>query len=172
MDPFIDEKIILSFSSALIETGNSFSELDFIREAYGPTANEGICFEFCIEMPFEGSLEGSFYIGLDGYTKILLLPYLNRKSTQISYPNGGKQDGEKTNDIFFLSFTEHISKFIEQDFEDSNENLYINPPKICSHHLISLPLAQYRKYMLIFFIKDNIKKIYLGRIYSVVAIYK
>ena len=44
------------------------------REAYGPSRNEGLCYESCQRVSFAGDLAGDLYLCMDGYTKLKLLP--------------------------------------------------------------------------------------------------
>ena len=168
MDPYIDEKLILVTSAVLNELFGDVLSIDCIREAYGPTINEGLCYEYCIQATFTGSFEANFFLGLDGYTKILLLPYLSIKYKDIAIH---KKD-LWINEALFSEFGQMFSNMLYDDIKDFSEELQQHPVKVCSRKLVSLPTESFRKYIIIFFLKDESKHLYLGRAYCLIAVNK
>ncbi len=170
MDPFIDERIILASSALMPEFFEESFKINCIREAYGPTLNEGLCFECCFEISFYGVIKGQLYLGFDGYTKILLLPYLVK---QIKFQNS-KEENEKglLNERLFFYLSQQFSKVLTTEMEAFIGEFNINSVKSVHNKLISLEGQKYRKYMIIFFLKDDVLKKYLGRIYIFISLEK
>ena len=169
MDPYIDEKIILATSAVISELFNEAFNLDCTREAYGPTINHGLCYEYCSRIDINGDdIKITFFLGLDGYTRLLLLPYLSERYSDIA----SKSDIFNLNDAIFFEFSKNIFLLIKNEIVDFFHNLEEKTVDICSHKLIPLSTEKFRKYMTIFFLRDSIKNIYLGRLYFVIAIHK
>ena len=165
MDPLFDERMILSNSAVMADLFNEFLGIECSCEAYGPTANEGICYEFCAQSLFKGKLKGSFFLGMDGYTKILLLPYFSNKIK----PDRSAQD---INTSLVIIFVNHVIDALSRELQEFNSNFSLDSTRLCSHELIALPNKKYRKYVSIFFLKDEEKEKYLGRVYTTIAILK
>ena len=165
MKPLFDERMILSNAAVMTELFGESLGIECIREAYGPTMNEGLCFEFCTQSTFKGSSKGNFFLGMDGYTKILLLPYLADKIK----PDRSAQD---INTSLVVIFVNQIIDALSRELQEFNSDFLLDTARLCSHTLISLPYKKYRKYVSIFFLKDEEKKQYLGRIYSILAFQK
>ena len=165
MDPLLDEKIVVTISASLMEILGEWFEIDAIREAYGPTNNEGLCYEFCAKMRFSGSLQGNIFVGLDGYTKLLILPHIIEKF-QISDKH------PELTESALVSFVEHIGKLVASELDEYLMHIQVDIPEIVSHKLIEVKREDFRKYMLIFFLKSSKKKAYLGRIYVFLALNK
>ena len=165
MNPLIDEKMILSNAAVMAEAFSNHLGLECVREAYGPTVNEGICFEFCVQALFKGRSDGTFFLGMDGYTKILLLPYLSGKIK----PDRSARD---LNTSLVVVFVKKILKTLSDDIQEFQPRFSLGAVQLCSHDLIPLPTEKYRKYISIFFLKDEGKKRYLGRVYTILAFQK
>ncbi len=162
MNPLLDEKIILISSTVVTETFGEDFKISCMREAYGPTLNEGLCFEGCFELNFSGTAKGSFYLGIDGYTRILLLPYLGKKI----------RSKEHLNEMLFMSLFKRITEMLTFEMREFVDEFSVDSIETVNHKLISVKSTEYRKYTIIFFLKDESLKKYLGRVYILVAIKK
>ena len=76
VDPYLDEKLVLILSSSFMDVVTEGVKANAVREAYGPTKNQAFCYEYCGVVKFGDTIKGSLVLGMDGYTKLLLLPYL------------------------------------------------------------------------------------------------
>ncbi|MES0490633.1 MAG: chemotaxis protein CheX [Leptospirales bacterium] len=158
VDPFLDEKVVLVLSSSVMELATGGLQVEAVREAYGVTRNEGLCYEFCSAFSFSGEIVGDLYIGMDGYTKILLLPYITKNfEIEVESPemvkNATRAFVERMKDEFIL------------ELHDILPGTSLGEVRNLNFKLVSLPSEKYRKYTVIFFLKDTLKKKYLGRIY-------
>lgn len=158
MDPLVDEKYILTASASLVEVAGEDLGLYAIREAYGPTLNEGLCYEYCIKTPFSGSHPGALYIGMDGYTRLQILPYAAQKLEL------DREIPEVAEDAL-SAFCKRIQSLMEYEIREFQPDFQFDTPKIVSHKIEKLPAHKSRKYILIFFMRDEALKKYLGRIY-------
>jgi len=61
MDPLLDEKIIVLFSQIIPEYFYENYNLLFKREAFGPSLNEGISYEFSSYVDFSGDIAGRLF---------------------------------------------------------------------------------------------------------------
>ena len=158
MNPVLDEKYIVSLSASIMEIFHDRMSLSIDREAYGPTLNEGLCYEYCLKYNFSGKETGSIFFGMDGYTKILMLPYI-AKSFRLK-----KIHPEVVEDAL-LSFFHEIAALLQIEIVEFESNFKLKKPSDISTKVQRLPTFKYRKYMLIFFLKDPDKRKYLGRLY-------
>ena len=165
MNPLIDEKMILTTSSAFMELAYDWLGINIVREAYGPTDNEGLCHEYCCGISLKGDVKGHVFLGLDGYTKLLMLPYIAKKFSLEEHP-------PEVVESSLLSFMNQFAGLIATELQEFITRVDTGVPQIYSHKLLSLPTEKFRKYALIFFLKDEEKQAYLGRAYLFLAIGK
>ena len=165
MDPLVDEKYILTASASLLEIMGEDLNLYAIREAYGPTLNEGLCYEYCVKTPFTGSHPGALYLGLDGYTRLQLLPYAVRRLEL-------ERDIPEVAEDALASLSGRLHSLMEYEIREFQPDFQFKTPKIISHKIEKLPAASLRKYILIFFIRDETLKKYLGRVYLTLTLQK
>ena len=165
MDPLLDEKILLTIGRILPEIFNSTLHIKVTREAYGPSKNEGLCYEKCSSIDMFGDFNGTYFMGLDGYTKINLMPYIARAFSLDSVEN-------ITASQIFQEFINLICGHISSELNSAGFELDISPPKILDNKLVHINLGEYRQYIIIYMVADSDKKKYLGRIYTVVALRK
>ncbi|MDH5717367.1 MAG: chemotaxis protein CheX [Spirochaetia bacterium] len=165
MDPFQDEKFILTVSSSFIDVSAEWLEISMMREAYGQTYNEGICYEFCAGIDFSGDISGKMFICMDGYTKLLLLPYVAAKFNLSQFHWEAAESS-------LLSYVNQIGGKIFSELEDYFSTFEIKPPSLYSNKLVPLPADEFRKYAVIFFLRDEKKKKYLGRLHTTIAMKK
>ena len=59
MNPLLDEKIVLSMSRILPSVFEKTLGVVAKREAYGPSKNEGLCFEKCSAIDLIGDFNGT-----------------------------------------------------------------------------------------------------------------
>lgn len=165
MDPLIDEKIILTVSRCFVEYFDESLQITAWREAYGPSLNEGICFESLIMLPFQGELNGAFYFGMDGYTRMKLLPVI-ANTFKLDTIEKGMADsvlGEFANQIGFR---------ILNEFDDAGYRLQVLPPEALNHKMVPVDLEKQRQYIVIFFIEDKESRKYLGRCHIILILNK
>ncbi|MDH5719070.1 MAG: chemotaxis protein CheX [Spirochaetia bacterium] len=165
MDPFQDEKFILTVSSSFIEVSADWLDINMMREAYGQTNNEGLCYEFCASLGFKGDINGKIFIGMDGYTKLLVLPYIAAKFNLTQFHWEAAESS-------LLSYINQIGGKILTELEDYYKDFEIESPELFSNKFVPLSKDDYRKYTVIFFLKDDNLKKYLGRLYATIAFLK
>ncbi len=165
MDPLVDEKFILTTSAAFMELAYDWLGVSIQREAYGPTMNEGLCYEYCSTCTFDGEIKARLFMGMDGYTKLLLLPYIARK---FALDEMHSEVAESS----LLSFTNQLCAMINTELNEFLDTMNVSSPEQVSHKLIELPAADYRKYTMIYFLKDDSRPAYLGRVYLFLAVEK
>jgi CheY-specific phosphatase CheX len=157
MDPLLDEKFILTISQILPEFMRENLRLSAEREAYGPSKNEGICFENCTKIGFFGEVNGAIYLCMDGYTKLKMLP-------RIAASFGVDPTTQTHSGSIVLEFVNQIAAKLVNEMKQGRFEIEINPPENLNHKLIPVDLKRYRQYILIFFLKDKRGNSNLGRL--------
>lgn len=165
MDPLLDEKIVLTVSRSFVEYMEEQLHIQAWSEAYGPSVNEGLCFESTTAISFSGDFSGVLYFCMDGYTRLKLLPLI-AETFQIDSMAKGMADS------VLAEFANQISSRILHEFDDAGYQLYLKPPESLNHKLVSINLQSQRQYIVIFFIEDRQKKQYLGRCHVVLVLDK
>ena len=165
MDPLFDEKIIVTMLRGLPEFILDHLHVHAEKEAYGPSKNEGLCYESCSALPFTGDVNGNIYLAMDGYTKLKLLPRIAERY-QIDPNMKGMADS------VLMEFGNQIVAAVLQELEDGGFNVQLGVPENLSHKLVPIDSKLFRQYIMIFFLRDRREKIYLGRIYLVLTIQK
>jgi CheY-specific phosphatase CheX len=165
MDPLLDEKFILSISQVLPDHFQNTLQIQAEREAYGPSKNEGLCYENCTCVEFLGDLNGKLYLGLDGYTKLKLLPKIAH-SFQID-PTSRAHSGS-----IMMEFANQVSGHLVSEMRLGRYKIDILPPDNLNNKLVPVSLERYRQYILIFFLKDRREEEYLGRLYTILLLEK
>ena len=165
MDPLIDEKIILTLTRVCSEFFKENLYLSADKEAFGPSRNEGLCYETCVKIGFEGEINGTLYFGMDGYTKLKLLPRIAER-----YQIDPTLKGMATSVI--LEFANQMTSTIVDELIEGGYRTSLLPPEDVSHRLIPIDPGVYRQYILIFFLRDRRERKYLGRIYIVLTMRK
>ncbi|WCL50213.1 chemotaxis protein CheX [Leptospira sp. GIMC2001] len=156
MDPLLDEKFILTISQVLPDYIRNTLRISAIREAYGPSKNEGICFENCTKVAFEGEVNGAMFLCMDGYTKLKLLP-------KIADSFGIDPTTRPHSSSIVLEFANQISASLISEMKQGRFNIDILPPENLNHKLISVDMKRFRQYILIYFLTDKRGGINLGR---------
>ncbi|GBF51767.1 hypothetical protein LPTSP4_33050 [Leptospira ryugenii] len=165
MDPLLDEKFILTLSQVLPEQFHKMLLIQADREAYGPSKNEGLCFENCTCVEFHGDLNGKLYLGLDGYTKLKLLPKIAR-NFQIDPTSKAHSSS------IMLEFANQLSGHLITEMQLGRYNIEISSPIDLNHKLVPISLSDYRQYILIFFLKDRREEQYVGRLHVILLLEK
>jgi CheY-specific phosphatase CheX len=165
LDPLLDEKIILTVSRILPGIFLDTLGITAIREAYGPSRNEGLCYEKCTTIELTGEFDGNYYLGLDGYTKTKLLPYIARSFNMASF-------SQISSSLVLMEFTNLICGKISDELTSAGFKLDITTPKNLDNKLIAIDLYKYRQYIIIYFLQDKTMKKYLGRIYTILTLKK
>lgn len=156
MDPLLDEKIIITFSQIIPEYFEENFNLLLKREAFGPSFNEGICFEFSSLVSFVGDFKGKFFLCMDGATKLKILPFISKNYYVDSYQKG------MANSIL-MEITNQIVANFALEFSYAKYNLILQVPEIWNHKVFLVNFDQYRQYALIFNIFTETK--IMGRLY-------
>ncbi|MCE9597444.1 MAG: chemotaxis protein CheX [Spirochaetia bacterium] len=165
MDPLLDEKIVLTLARSFSEHMKASLYVSAEKEAYGPSRNEGLCFESCSAIGFNGQIHGTIYLCMDGYTKMKLLPRIADRF-QIDPGQKGMADS------VLLEFSNQIASVILNELRDGGYDLELEPPESLNHKMVPIDLNQYREYILIFFLRDRRLKLYLGRATLVLVLKK
>lgn len=165
MDPLLDEKIVLTVSRSFVDFIEEQLHIQAWREAYGPSVNEGLCYESTTALAFSGDFSGTFYFCMDGYTRLKLLPVI----AEIYQVDSGAKGMA---DSILAEFANQISFRILYEFEDAGYQLHLQPAESLNHKLVSINLQKQRQYIVIFFIEDRKKKQYLGRCHVILVLDK
>lgn len=164
MNPELDDLLVLTISTAFANIVTDWLKITALREGVGGTINEGLCYEYCAGMPFKGKLTGELFLGMDGFTRLLLLPYI---VNHIEMESQKKELVESAMDTM-------VQKMAKEFFSELEEVLDIErlESRDVSHKIVPLPQDEYRKYTIIYFLRDDVEKKYLGRIYLNLALEK
>lgn len=165
MDPFLDEKLVLTATASFLEVAADFLFIDAQREGYGPNLNEGLCYEYCAGVEYRGDVGMDFYIGMDAYTKILLLPYIVKN---INFEIERGEMAEVAMEAFASTVFEELRNEMGEYIEDMTMSEIINH----NHKIVELPVERFRKYTIIYFMRDLEEGEYLGRVYLHLALLK
>lgn len=163
MDPLLDEKIVITLTQIITEYFIDSFDLKFKREAFGPSLNEGICYEFSSYIEFEGDISGKFFFCMDGATKLKILPYLSKNFHIDTYQKG------MANSIL-MEITNQIMANFAQEFSYAGINIKIHTPEIFNHKIYKVDFQIYRQYILIFNIINDAN--YLGRANFIILLEK
>lgn len=165
MNPQLDEIVV----ATLLRTAPEFLQTDLqmqaTHEAYGPSRNEGLCYESCYAIGFSGDLKGRIYFCMDGYTRMKLLPRVAKRYSV------DPSDREMADSVLLELSNQLAARFIAE-LGDGGFNLTIEPPESLSHKLVPIDLERNRQYILIFFVRDRREHTYLGRLYFVLTLQK
>ncbi|MCB1309195.1 MAG: chemotaxis protein CheX [Leptospiraceae bacterium] len=165
MDPLLDEKVILTLSRICQEYFKDNLYLNAEKEAFGPSRNEGLCYESCSCIGFEGDINGHIYFCMDGYTKLKLLPRIAER-----YQIDPTMRGMASSVI--LEFSNQMTSIVVDELRDGGYETRLMPPEDLSHKLIPVDADRFRQYILIFFLRDRRERRYLGRMYLVLTMEK
>ena len=165
MDPFLDEKLVAILSKSCSNYIAKQLQVSAEREAYGPSKNEGLCYESCQSVDINGEVEAKIYFGMDGYTRLKLLPRMAEKITAESAVRGMV-------DSILMEFANQMGAEIVNELHSSNYESHLGIPENLNNKLIPIDLKKYRQYIIIFFIRDRRAHEYLGRIYVVFILKK
>ena len=165
MDPLFDEKFVHLLNRNIPVFLEETIGIHAVREAYGPSRNEGLCYESVVEVPFQGDVEGSLYVCMEGYTRLKLLPAMAHR--------GRKKTGELLNaDELVEEFISELTISALGDLEDAGIELRFGSPINLSHKLVPVDLALFRQYHLILFLKNQESRQYSGRLYLILILRK
>lgn len=165
MDPLLDEKFVLTIAQIIPDYFQTTLFIRAEREAYGPSKNEGICYESCSKVGFIGEINGAIFLCMDGYTKLKILPRIAR-SFQID-PTTRTHSSS-----VILEFTNQIAARIINEMKEGRFELDILPPENFNNKVIIVDLKIYRQYILIFHLSDRREHTNLGRIYIILLLEK
>jgi CheY-specific phosphatase CheX len=163
MDPLLDEKIIVLFSQIIPEYFYENYNLLFKREAFGPSLNEGISYEFSSYVDFSGDITGRLFLCMDGATKLKILPYLSKFHHVDTYQKG------MANSIL-MEIINQIASLFSEEFSYAKINIKIFPPEINNHVLYRVDFDKFRQYVLIFNVYADSHLI--GRVYFIILLEK
>lgn len=165
MDPLLDEKFILTISQVFPEFIRNALKIQAIREAYGPSKNEGLCYESCTRVEFHGEVNGSMFLTMDGYTKLKLLP-------KIASSFGIDPTTQSHSTSIVLEFANQISAGLINEMKQGRFEIDISPPEDWNHKIFTIDPKTYRQYILIYFLADKRERKNLGRINLVLLLEK
>jgi hypothetical protein len=165
MDPLFDEKLISIVSRSCAEHITKSLRISAEREAYGPSRNEGLCYESCHSIGFEGDFSGRLYFAFDGYTRMKIIARMAERY---------REAVERENDVnaFFLEFAQELTKEILEEASDAGFEAHTTVPETLNHRLVPFDLTKMREYILIYFLRDRRTHEYLGRFYVILLVNK
>ncbi len=160
-----DERIIITIIRTLEEYLNFNLKIEAHSEAYGPTQNEGLCYEVLQESEFTGDLKGRIFLAMEGYTRLKLLPILadEYRDDFVKTPRADELIGHMMKGFLAIVFDE---------LNRSELSLHHLPPILKDHKMVDLKYSNSRNYMMIFFLKDRANPAYLGRLYIILSLEK
>ncbi len=165
MDPILDEKFILTISQVLPEFLRKTIHIRAEREAYGPSKNEGLCYESCTRVAFHGEVNGSLFLCMDGYTKLKILPHIAR-SFEIDPTTRSHSSS------IVLEFANQICAGLINEMKLGRFEIDIDPPENLNNKVIFVDLKMYRQYILIYNLTDRRMQSNLGRLYIILLMEK
>jgi len=165
IDPLLDEKFVLTISQIFPEFFRNNLAVEAVREAYGPSKNEGLCYENCTSVEFTGEIKGRFFIGMDGYTKLKLLPRIARNF-------GIDPTTKTTSSSVIMEFANQISAALVGEMRLGRFEIEILSPENLNNKVFMIDQKMYRQYILIYFLKSKAERSYLGRIYVILLMQK
>ena len=165
MDPLLDEKVVLTIARITTDFFKENLFLSAVKEAYGPSSNEGLCYENVSRIGFTGDLQGQLYFCMDGYTKLKLLP-------RIAERFGIDPTLKGMASSVILEFSNQLTAMVLDELILGGYNVELEPPADLSHQLVPINKEHYRQYILIFFLRDRRARKYLGRLYVVLTMQK
>lgn len=165
MDPLLDEKFLLALSRVVPEYLEKNLKIEAKREAFGPSKNEGLCYENASKVEFIGDVKGHLYMCMDGYTKLKLLPkiaesFMVDPTSRTNAPS------------ILLEFANQFSGHLLREMQTDHYSLDLLTPENLNNKLVPIDLNLFREYILIFFLKDPKEKSYLGRMYFILLLQK
>ncbi len=162
MNPLLDEKLIAVTRAIMPEFTGASIRVQAFHEAYGPSVNEGLCYESVNRLCISGDIHADLYFCMDGYTKLSLLPRIAEWKEE---RNTGILDGSAMMSFFAKEF----GLYLADELDSAGYQTEFSEPQDLSHRLIPLPPEDFRQYIIIFFLKDRVQKEYTGRLYTVLA---
>jgi len=165
LDPLLDEKIILTIMRKFSDFMKETLHLSADREAYGPSRNEGLCYESCQSLSFTGEIEGQLFLGMDGYTKLKLLPRVAERYNLTNFSSGMASS-------ILLEFINQLAGKILTELEEGGFHLQMAVPENHDHKIVTFDLSRFREYIMIFFLRDRRQRMYLGRAYLTILFRK
>lgn len=160
-----DEKLLLSLGEFCVDYFRDSLGLELEKEAYGPSLNEGICYEKCFRFDFEGTVSGTVFACMEGYTVLMLIPriikYLNHHSFHLL-----------SSDDYLAEFFNRFIKKVSTEIEEHKVHIHSSKCQDMSHKMISIDLEKLRQHILVFFMRDIKEENYYGRMHLIVTIEK
>jgi hypothetical protein len=165
MDPLLDEKLTAIIKSIMPEFTGSTLRIQAHHEAYGPSLNEGLCYESVNRIDISGDINAKIYFCMDGYTKLQLLPKIAEwKEERVKEVLDGS--------AIASYFVQEFGLYLSDELDSAGYFTELSAPSDLSHRLVPVNADEFRQYILIFFLKDLINKEYTGRIYIILAMSK
>lgn len=165
MDPLLDEKVILTIARITTDFFKENLYLSAVKEAYGPSSNEGLCYENVSCISFSGDLKGKLYFCMDGYTKLKLLP-------RIAERFGIDPTLKGMASSVILEFSNQLTAMVLDELILGGYSVELEPPEDLSHKIVPIKKDHFRQYILIFFLRDRRVRKYLGRLYVILIMQK
>lgn len=163
MDPTIDERYVITLMRIFSDYMLDVLGIDAIKEAMGPSKNEGLCYESCMMTEYGGDHHGEFYLCFDGYTKLKLLPLMAEWAQE-------SQDKPINARAVLMRFAGELFTQFKEELSEAGGDLSIAETADLSNKLVTIENEKYRQYILIFFLKDSGNKEYMGRAYLIFTI--
>ncbi len=165
MSELLDERLLIIFMRSFEDYLTQDLGIEATIEAYGPTRNEGLCYESCNMIHFDGVISGALYLGFDGYTRLKILPLLvSHYRDQLTGRVDAKAIISRAVSVFFEA--------IQIEMLEADLGWQMVSSIECDHKIMPLDMNRYRNYSVIFFLKHIKKKTYLGRAYMNLSVQK
>lgn len=163
MNPYFDETLVLILSASLEEAARSLTDIRAMRESSSHTFMEGVCHEVCYASEMSGPASGIIFLGLDRYSHSMAQSKLRELASSLNVPAA---------DSASIQLFQEVLELTRADLGTAYPALKFSEPRIEHNKLIPLPRDDYRKYRMIFFLRDSETETYLGRFYLLVALQK
>lgn len=157
MDPFFDEKFLLTLSYAFIDTCFEKAGITALAESHTQSENNGICEDYCSSVKFSQSAHGRIYLSADSATTLGLITYLKDKMQPADF-------NKSIPDNLMMTFLDNCSRKTFSELGEQGSPVKPEGHELHSHEIVELPADRYRIFRTIFFLRDDEKYRYLGRL--------
>lgn len=163
MNPYFDETLILVLSASLEEVCTRATNIEVQKESSSHTFIEGICHEVCYGSQMDGPINGYIFWGMDSTSHSLLQPTILDTPAQIT---------TSIVDAASLYLYSQTLTLCQKDLGVAYPKLEFKEPTVFNNKIVSLPKDSYRKYRMIFFLREKKTQTYIGRLYLIAALSK
>lgn len=164
METLREERVVMTVLRTFEEFIRRELGIRAIIEAFGPSLNEGYCYESAFRSSFAGAIQGEFVFAMDGYTRLKVLSRLGE--WYYDTIDHTRTDASTAQKRFLESYVSELTT----ELDEADLSSDFSPAEDVSQKLIPLDLTSHRQFIMIYFLKDLKEKTYLGRFYIVMSL--